>query len=224
MSDHKQKSDTILGSEVKKHLQSVGLLTPTIDNGLSHQSKKEQIEQHFTAIMEVLGLDLRDDSLQETPSRVAKMYLNDLFWGLDWDNFPKCTTVENKMSAPNEFVLVKNMEMVSTCEHHFVTIYGKVSIAYIPKDRVMGLSKLARVARFFAANPSVQERTTHQIAEALKFILKTDDVCVHVDAVHYCMRARGVRDSGSSTVTMATSGKFAEDNSTLRREFITNLS
>lgn len=223
MSDHKQKADTILGSEVKQYLESKGLLTPTTDNKLSYDKKKKLIEKHFTAIMETLGLDLSDDSLNETPTRVAKMYLNDLFWGLDWDNFPKCTTVENKMAAPNEFVLVKNMEFNSTCEHHFITIYGKVSIAYIPKERVMGLSKMARVARFFAANPSVQERTTHQIAEALKFILKTEDVCVYVDAVHYCMRARGVRDSGSSTVTMAASGKFADDTSSLRREFLSNL-
>lgn len=218
------KADSNLGWKVKQHLIAKGLETPMVDdNSLSDDQKIEKIKPLVADIMNVLGLDLSDDSLNETPKRVAKMYVKDLFWGLDYEKFPKCTTVENKMSAPDEFVLVKDITLHSVCEHHLVTIDGFVSVAYVPNDKVLGISKLARVASFFAARPSVQERTTHQICEALKFILGTDDVCVYMNAVHYCMKARGIQDSSASTVTMAASGKFAGPNSTLRGEFLRNI-
>lgn len=219
------KADSELGWKVHQHLVSLGLETPMLStiNDKSDHEKIIELMPHVESIMNILGLDLTDDSLNETPKRVAKMYVKDLFWGLDYSKFPKCTTVENKMSAPEEFVLVKDITAHSTCEHHLVIIDGFVSVAYVPKDKVLGISKLARVASFFLARPSVQERTTHQICEALKFILGTADVCVHMSAVHFCMKARGIQDSSASTVTMAASGKFADNNSTLRREFLANI-
>lgn len=219
------KADKELGWKVHEHLVSVGLETPMTDavKSRTDNQKIDDIMPHVEEILKIIGMDLTDDSLMETPKRVAKMYVRDLFWGLDYDKFPKCTTVENKMASPDEFVLVKDITAHSTCEHHLVVIDSKMSIAYIPKDKVLGISKLARVANFFAARPSVQERTTHQICEALKFILGTNDVCVHMDAVHYCMKARGIQDTTASTVTMAASGKFAGESSNMRREFLSNI-
>lgn len=225
MSDYKSKSDNALGQQVRSHLEKKGLLTPvTSQVNDEYEEKFTRIKSSMTDILETLGLDLSDDSLSETPSRVAKMYLNDLFWGLDWNNFPKCTTVENKMSSPEEFVLVKDIATCSTCEHHLVVIDSNVSIAYVPRGRVLGLSKLARVAEFFAAVPAVQERTTQQICEALKCILSTDDVIVHISGVHYCMKARGVKNFTASTTTLAAGGVFKGKDSSLRQEFLSNLS
>lgn len=219
------KADSELGWKVHKHLLDIGLETPIVDSikTRTDEQKIDDIKPHVRQILQILGLDLNDDSLMETPKRVAKMYVKDLFWGLDYSKFPKCTTVENKMAAPDEFVLVKDITAHSTCEHHLVTIDGNVSIAYVPKDKVLGISKLARVASFFLARPSVQERTTHQICEALKYVLGTEDVCVYMNAVHYCMKSRGIQDSSASTITMAASGVFAGANSTLRGEFLNNL-
>lgn len=219
------KADKELGWKVHEHLVSVGLETPMTDavKSRTDNQKIDDIVPHVEEILKIIGMDLTDDSLMETPKRVAKMYVRDLFWGLDYDKFPKCTTVENKMAAPDEFVLVKDITVHSTCEHHMVVIDGLASIAYIPNKKVLGISKLARVASFFMSRLSVQERTTHQICEALKYILETDDVCVYVNAVHYCMKARGIQDSSASTVTMAASGKFAGENSNMRREFLSNV-
>lgn len=219
------KADRDLGWKVHEHLVKLGLETPMTESVKTRtdEQKIEDIQPFVRQILNVLGMDLTDDSLCETPKRVAKMYVKDLFWGLDYNKFPKCTTVENKMAAPDEFVLVKDITAHSTCEHHMVIIDGLVSVAYIPSKKVLGISKLARVVSFFLARLSVQERSTHQICEALKFILETDDVCVYMNAVHYCMKARGIQDSSASTVTMATSGKFAGNNSILRGEFLRNI-
>jgi GTP cyclohydrolase I len=147
-------------------------------------------------VVETLGLDLSDDSLAETPHRIAKMYVREIFSGLDYSEFPKLSLIENKMGV-NEMVKVRDIELVSTCEHHFVTIDGTAKVAYIPKDKILGLSKINRLVRFFAKRPQVQERLTRQILVALQALLGTDDVAVSIDATHYCVKSRGVMDSNS---------------------------
>jgi GTP cyclohydrolase I len=190
-----------------------GLETPMTDVGESghlHDTIKIQnIAEHFEAIMNILELDLKDDSLLDTPNRVAKMYVKELFSGLNYDNFPKITTIENKMEAG--MVVEKNVKIMSACEHHFVTIDGTACIAYIPNKRVIGLSKINRIADFFARRPQVQERLTNQIWHTLSYILETDDVAVYIDAVHFCVRSRGVEDANSSTVTSRIGGAFRLD-------------
>lgn len=214
-----------LGKQVHKHLVKLGLETPIVDNGLSTSDKIDKIENLMEQVMETLGLDLQDDSLAETPHRIAKMYVKEIFSGLDYENFPKCTTVENKMAAPDEFVAVKNIKVTSTCEHHFLPFIGTGSgyagavIAYIPKDKVIGLSKLSRLVEFFARRPQIQERLTRQIAETLKYIMDIEDVAVYMDAIHTCMTTRGVNDPGASTVTCAMSGRFLTDDN-IRKEFL----
>ena len=170
--------------------------------------------------MEELGLDLRDDSLMDTPNRVAKMYTREIFCGLNYDNFPKCTKIVNKMGVNNSFVLERNINVQSNCEHHFVVIDGKATVAYIPRDTILGLSKLNRIVQFFSKRPQVQERLTEQIAEAIKFISGSEDVAVYIEGVHYCVKSRGIQDVTSSTMTLATRGRFAEEKSEIRREFL----
>ena len=166
--------------------------------------------------MQVLGLDLTDDSLQDTPKRVAKMYVNEVFGGLNYDNFPRITCIDNKMKV-DQMVVVNDVDVSSTCEHHFVTIDGLATVAYIPKGKVIGLSKINRLVQFFAQRPQVQERLTQQVRECLSFLLGTEDVAVHISAKHYCVKARGVQDSGSYTQTTSLGGVF-RDTST-RAEF-----
>lgn len=222
MSHPSHKSNAELGLAVHKHLVSKGLETPTTDLvfDLTAAQKVEQIEPHFAKIMEILGLDLTDDSLEETPRRVAKMYVNEIFWGLDYTKFPKCTAIHNKMDYRDSFVLERNINVQSNCEHHFVVIDGLATVAYIPHDKVLGLSKLNRIVEFFAKRPQVQERLTEQICEAISFITESPDVAVYIDAQHFCVKSRGIQDTGSATVTLAARGKFAEPNSDIRREFL----
>lgn len=217
---HKNNAD--LGLKVHQHLVSKGLETPMTSAVLatSANDKVAQIAPHFKSIMEILGLDLTDDSLEDTPNRVAKMYVNEIFWGLDYTKFPKCTTIENKMDYAHSFVLERNINVQSNCEHHFVVIDGLATVAYIPNKKVLGLSKLNRIVEFFAKRPQVQERLTEQICEAIAFITETDDVAVYIDASHYCVKSRGIQDTGSSTVTLSTRGLFSEANSEVRREFL----
>lgn len=205
--------DPKLGAKVHQHLVNLGLETPMIKNDLTDDQKIDKLTGLFSEFLTTIGLDLRDDSLVETPKRMAKMYVKEFFTGLNYDNFPKCTTVENKMSAEDEFVAVKNIRVVSMCEHHLLPFFrfdGGV-VAYIPKDQVLGLSKTTRLVEFFAARPQVQERLTNQIAEALKVILDTEDVAVYIDSSHTCMQIRGVKDPNASTVTFAAGGKFKAD-------------
>lgn len=192
--------------------------SPVKDNNLTQDQKINMIEKHFSEIMKVLGLDLSDDSLNETPRRIAKMYVNEIFEGLNPDLFPKITVIENKMEY-DQMVCVQDIEIVSVCEHHFQPIDGFATIAYIPKKKVIGLSKLARVATYFARRPQVQERLTKQIADCLQFILETDDIAVHINAKHYCMIARGVQDTHSSTTTSDLRGSFKKQAET-RTEFL----
>lgn len=218
MSFNKTKTDPELGQRVHEHLVKCGVETPTVENSLSRSEKIEIIERKFTDIMRVLGLDLGDDSLIETPKRVAKMYVNEIFWGLDYDAFPKCTTVDNKMKY-DEMVVERNVNVQSNCEHHFVVIDGVATVAYIPKQKVLGLSKINRVVEYFSKRPQIQERLTEQVYHALQYILETDDIAVVVDAQHYCVKSRGVEDVGSSTVTSKLGGVFKTDPS-VRLEFM----
>ena len=210
MSFNKTKADPELGQKVHEHLVKMGVETPTTPNGLSRTDKIDIIEAKFTDIMNALGLDLSDDSLIETPKRVAKMMVGEIFWGLDYEAFPKCTTVDNKMKY-NEMVCERNVNVQSNCEHHFVVIDGLATVAYVPKDRVLGLSKINRIVEYFSKRPQIQERLTEQIFHTLQFILDTEDVAVMIDAKHYCVAARGVEDTGSSTVTSRLGGGFKTD-------------
>lgn len=217
------KSNKELGIKVNEHLTKLGINTPTISEKLNKNSdeKIEKITEYMVKIMETLGLDLKDDSLQDTPKRVAKMYVNEIFAGLIPDNFPKCTTVDNKFSGIDDFVLEKNITLYSDCEHHIRPIIGSVSVAYIPKNKVLGLSKLNRIVQYFGQRPQVQERLTQQIAEAIAFVTESEDVIVRVDAKHLCVSQRGIKDNNSSTITLTAKGRF-QNESELRKEFINN--
>ncbi|WOJ95369.1 GTP cyclohydrolase I FolE [Congregibacter brevis] len=203
---------------VRHALIERGLETPLVDNGLTSQQKYERIRDSFKEITETLGLDLTDDSLQETPHRIAKMYVDEIFSGLDYAQFPKISVIENKMQV-EEMVLVDDIDLVSTCEHHFVTIDGTARVAYIPGNKIIGLSKINRIVRFFAQRPQVQERLTQQVLVALQTLLETEDVAITINAVHYCVKSRGVMDSNSSTRTTALGGAFKNDSAT-RGEFL----
>ena len=217
MSYNKTKTDPELGQKVHEHLVKMGVETPTIPNSYDRKDKIEAIEKHFTYIMRILGLDLSDDSLIETPNRVAKMYVNEIFWGLDYEAFPKCTTVNNKMKY-NEMVCERNVNVQSNCEHHFVVIDGLATVAYVPKGKVLGLSKINRIVEYFSKRPQIQERLTEQVFHTLQYILETEDVAVLIDAQHYCVKSRGVEDTGSSTVTVRLGGGFKNDPA-VRNEF-----
>ena len=218
MSFNKNKCDPELGRQVHEYLVKMGVETPTIDNGLSRTDKIEIIERKFKDIMEALGLDLTDDSLEETPKRVAKMYVGEIFWGLDYEAFPKCTTVANKMGY-DEMVVERNVNVQSNCEHHFVVIDGLATVAYVPHEKVLGLSKINRIVEYFAKSPQIQERLTEQVLHTLCYILETDNVAVMIDAQHYCVKSRGVEDTGSSTVTCKLGGGFKTDPAA-RAEFL----
>ena len=206
---------------VRDALATRGLETPMVEQNVSHEEKKEKIEYHMREILSLLALDLTDDSLVETPHRIAKMYVDEVFSGLDYTNFPKITVIENKMKC-DEMVRVKDITLTSTCEHHLVTIDGKATVAYIPRGKIIGLSKINRIVRFFAQRPQVQERLTQQVLVALQTLLESDDVAVTIDATHYCVKARGVMDATSVTTTTALGGIFKK-NSATRAEFLNGI-
>ena len=218
MSYNKVKTDPGLGQKVHEYLVSVGVETPVNNNGLPRQEKIDKIEKNFNQILDTLGLDRGDDSLIDSPKRIAKMYVNEIFWGLDYEAFPKATVVENKMKY-NEMVIVKNISVQSYCEHHFVVIDGLACVAYVPKEKVLGLSKINRIVEYFAKRPQIQERLTEQIYHALCFILETENIAVMIDGDHYCVKSRGVEDTGSSTITSRLGGAFKSDHKA-RAEFI----
>jgi GTP cyclohydrolase I len=192
--------------------------TPLVQNGLSDEQKIEKITANFREIMETLGLDLTNDSLRDSPKRVAKMYVQEYFKGLKLENFPKITLIENEMLY-DQMVVVKDIKVLSVCEHHFVTIHGTAHVAYIPSHGVVGLSKINRIADYFSRRPQVQERLTKQIADCLAYILKTDDVAVFIKAKHYCVISRGIQDVNSETITSDLRGAF-KNNPETRAEFL----
>ena len=186
-----------------------GLETPMKKDAfkLSDGEKKDKIASLFSEIMDVMGLDLNDDSLKGTPKRVAKMYIDEIFSGLNPANKPKVALFDNKYQY-NQMLVEKNITFYSNCEHHFVPIIGKAHVAYISSGKVIGLSKLNRIVQYYAKRPQVQERLTNQIAEELKAILDTEDVAVIIDAKHLCVSSRGIKDDSSTTVTSYFGGKF----------------
>ncbi|MFN3880514.1 MAG: GTP cyclohydrolase I FolE [Nitrincola lacisaponensis] len=205
-------------ARVKQVLIERGLETPLIEHHLSADEKYQKIKQAMTEVVETLGLDLTDDSLAETPHRIAKMYVYEIFSGLDYANFPAMSLIENKMQV-DEMVKVSDIDLTSTCEHHFITIDGSAKVAYIPGQKIIGLSKINRLVRFFAQRPQVQERLTQQVLIALQTLLETENVAVSIEATHYCVKSRGVMDVNSRTSTTALGGVF-KSNIHTRAEFL----
>jgi GTP cyclohydrolase I len=203
---------------VREALIDRGLETPMIETGLTRDQKYQRILVSMTEVATTLGLDLSDDSLRETPHRISKMYIDELFSGLDYENFPKVSVIDNKMQV-EEMIKVSDISVLSTCEHHFVTIDGVARVAYIPKDKIIGLSKINRIVKFFAQRPQVQERLNQQIFVALQSLLETEDVAVTINATHYCVKSRGIMDINSKTQTTSLGGRFKPDQCT-RAEFL----
>ncbi len=193
--------------------------TPLRDDAfsLSDEEKVKSIQKYFAKILHTLGMDLNDDSLKGTPSRVAKMFVKEIFGGLHPDNKPKLSTFDNNYNY-GEMLVEKNITVYSTCEHHLLPIVGRAHVAYISKGKVIGLSKMNRLVDYFSKRPQVQERLTMQIVQALQEALGTDDVACIIDAKHLCVNSRGIRDISSSTVTSEFGGKFKE--TAVRKELL----
>ena len=222
MGDKTSKTSEELLKEIEEmgdnHIMT-SIATPLREDAfdLSDTEKIELIQGHFEKIMHTLGLDLTDDSLKGTPKRVAKLFVNDLFKGLNEKNKPSMSTFENKYQY-TEMLVEKDITLYSNCEHHFLPIVGKAHVAYIPGDRVIGLSKINRIVDYFSRRPQVQERLSLQILNELKNVLNTEHVAVYIDAEHMCVSSRGASDQSSSTVTVEYSGKFKEE--ATRNEFL----
>jgi len=204
--------------KVQQVLIDRGLETPLKPVTMTPEQKLERIKGLMTEVVSTLGLDLSDDSLAETPHRIAKMYVNEVFAGLNYENFPKISVIENKMSV-DEMVKISDINLTSTCEHHFITIDGLAQVAYIPSTKIIGLSKINRIVRFFAQRPQVQERLTQQILVAIQTLTETEDVAVSIKATHYCVKSRGVMDVNSETTTTSLGGCF-KTNPQTRAEFL----
>lgn len=212
----------LTGEEIGNEHLFTGHETPLKDDAflMSDDEKMQKIEYHFAQIMETLGLDLNDDSLKGTPQRVAKMYVQEIFNGLNPANKPKVALFKNSYKY-NQMLVEKDITFYSNCEHHFVPIFGKAHVAYISSGKVIGLSKLNRIVQYYAKRPQVQERLTVQIAKEFQKVLDTEDVAVVIDAKHLCVSSRGVQDHHSATVTSFYGGKFADENTKL--EFLKYL-
>nr|WP_185855060.1 GTP cyclohydrolase I FolE [Blattabacterium cuenoti] len=216
-----------MGEEYKKILEKDNKDTNFLENHetplrddaflISDEKKIDKIEKHFFHIMEILGLDMNDDSLRSTPKRVAKMFIKEIFSGLNPKNHPHLSTFENKYKY-NQMLIEKNIIVYSTCEHHFLPIVGKAHVGYISNGKVVGLSKINRIVNFYAKRPQVQERLTMQIVKSLQKILETKDVACIIDAKHLCVNSRGIRDIDTRTITTELVGAFKKD-SEIRREF-----
>ena len=195
------------------HLEKKLYLSKTTEVADQHEKRLEKqkiIQYHFAKIMEALGLDLNDASINKTPERVAKMFVNEVFRGLNENNFPEISFFENS-SNYHEMIMIDDISIYSYCEHHFVPFFGKVAVAYMPKDRVIGLSKINRIVQFIASKPQIQEKLTVEIGEKLIELLKTEDVAVYIEATHLCVASRGVKDEKSMTRTNFFGGKFLKE-------------
>ncbi|MCK8075480.1 GTP cyclohydrolase I FolE [Vibrio sp. 1CM2L] len=209
---------TTEAEKVREALLEKGLETPMTSSEMNPDQKYNRIKGLLMEVVSTLGLDLTDDSLAETPHRIAKMYVHEIFSGLDYNNFPKISVIDNKMSV-DEMVKVSDIDLTSTCEHHFITIDGLAQVAYIPESKILGLSKINRIVRFFAQRPQVQERLTQQILVAIQALVETENVAVTIKATHYCVKSRGVMDANSETTTTALGGSF-KTNPQTRAEFL----
>jgi GTP cyclohydrolase IA len=212
------KTDRELGKRVQEYLIANGVETPILESKLNESEKIDLIKDNMETVIDVLGLDRQDDSIGGTADRVAKMFVSELCYGLSYNRFPKITTFDNKM-AYDQMVIQKDITFHSLCEHHFVNFNGMAQVAYIPKDKVVGLSKLNRVVNFFARRPQVQERLNEQIYFALEYVLGTSDIAVLIDAEHLCVKSRGIGDQSSGMTTSKLGGAFFED-ARLRNEFM----
>ncbi len=212
LNENKLAIDNLLIEEMGDQHKASSVDTPLRADAFekSDEEKIAAIEPHFKAIMEILGMDLRDDSLRGTPLRVAKMYVKELFQGLNPANMPSMTLFENKFQY-NEMLVEKNINFYTNCEHHFVPFFGKAHVAYISSGKVIGLSKLNRLVEYFSKRPQVQERLTMQVGKALQTVLQTQDVAIMMDAKHLCVSSRGVKDDSSNTITTFFGGKFQEE-------------
>lgn len=217
MSFNKTKTDPALGQLIHQHLVNHGVETPVVPTTMERKEKIERIEKSITDIMNIMGLDLNDDSLHETPRRVAKMFINETMWGLDFDAFPKCTTIQNKFTY-DSVITLDDINVQSKCEHHLMPVIGRASIAYIPNKKVLGLSKFPRIVEYFSKRPQVQERLTEQIYYALQYVLETDDIGIVIRAKHLCVSARGVEDTNARAITSKLGGRFRD--AELRAEFM----
>ena len=214
------QTDPILGRNIQTYLNEVGVESPinfeVYDSRSSHE-KIVEIEKHMRESLLIMGFDLENDSVRDTPKRLAKMWVQETMVGLDYDRFPKVMTFENKFNSAG-MVVEKDITSMSICSHHIVTIDGKATIAYIPNKKIVGLSKINRVVEFFSRRPQEAERLTLQIYHALQYILETDDIAVFLSGTHYCVKSRGVNDTSSYTTTVKLGGDFLSDSS-LRSEF-----
>lgn len=187
---------------------------------MSEDEKIEAVAGHFSEIMQILGLDLNDESLAKTPYRVAKMYVKEIFSGLQPEYFPKVSFIEDRYKTEGSYNFVfSKVHFTSFCEHHFVPMVGVAYVAYLPHKKLIGLSKIPRIVRFFSRRPQVQERLNAQIADSLCTLLETEDVAVSMSAQHYCVVARGIEDQNSHTTTQVLRGKFQSDAGIQRRFF-----
>jgi GTP cyclohydrolase I len=212
LKEEKLAIDNLLIEEMGDQHKASSVETPMRADAFdkSDDEKIAAIEPHFRAIMEILGMDLRDDSLRGTPLRVAKMYVKELFQGLNPANMPSMTLFDNKFQY-NEMLVEKNINFYTNCEHHFVPFFGKAHLAYMSSGKVIGLSKLNRLVEYFSKRPQVQERLTMQVGKALQTVLQTQDVAIMMDAKHLCVSSRGVKDDSSNTITTFFGGKFQEE-------------
>jgi GTP cyclohydrolase I len=212
LNQEKLAVDNLLIEEMGDQHKASSVETPMRADAFdkSDDEKIAAIEPHFRAIMEILGMDLRDDSLRGTPLRVAKMYVKELFQGLNPANMPSMTLFDNKFQY-NEMLVEKNINFYTNCEHHFVPFFGKAHVAYMSSGKVIGLSKLNRLVEYFSKRPQVQERLTMQVGKALQTVLQTQDVAIMMDAKHLCVSSRGVKDDSSNTITTFFGGKFQEE-------------
>jgi GTP cyclohydrolase I len=214
------KTDSELGARVHAHLKSKGVESPInfeVYNSKTSASKIKTIEKHIRASLETLGFDLSNDSVQDTPKRVAKMWVEETMSGLNYENFPKIMTFENQFQSSG-MVIERDIQSMSLCSHHIVTIDGSAFVAYIPNKKIIGLSKINRIVDFFSRRPQEAERLTLQIFHALEYILETEDIAVFLTGTHYCVKSRGAKDVNSSTSTVKLGGSFMAD-PMLRKEF-----
>lgn len=220
MSYDGSKTDSKLGLEIHKYLIEMGVESPIdYDSYYAHteDEKINLIEKNMKSSLEILGFDLTNDSVMGTPRRVAKMWVKEIMWGIDYNKFPKIMTFENKFYSTG-MVVEKNVKSMSLCSHHLVTISGKATVAYIPNKKIIGLSKINRIVNYFSRRPQEAERLTLQIYHALEYILETQNIAVYLDGVHYCVKSRGVNDVDSSTSTVKLGGNFISDHM-VRKEF-----
>lgn len=204
---------------VHETLLKHGLENPLINNvcKISIKKRKKLIIYHISKIMYLLNLNIKDESIVDTPGKISKMYIEDIFFGLDYINFPSMSFNKNKIRF-NDIITVSKINLTTICEHHFLIIDGEINVSYIPKNKIIGLSKINSIIHFFAARPQLQERLTKQILVVLQTLLETDNVAVSMNAIHHCVKSRGVCDKNSITNTISLGGLFKK-NKTIRQEF-----